>query len=80
MFSKGKLGLECSLDKEVFCHGQEIPIQVSIANNANKSVKSIRLAIVQHCELTMVAGLEQYHKKYTKYGAVRLRITKTPFM
>ena len=57
LFSKGKLGLECSLDKEVYYHGQEIPITLSINNNANKSVKTIRVAIVQHCELTMVAGV-----------------------
>ena len=58
------MGLECTLDKEVFYHGQEIPIHVSINNNANKSVKAIRVAIVQHCELTMVAG--QYSCKVAR--------------
>merc|ERR1712223_276721 len=62
--AKGKLGLECTLDKEVFYHGQEIPIHVSVNNNANKSVKAIRVAIVQHCELTMVAG--QYSCKVAR--------------
>lgn len=63
--AKGKLGLECTLDKEIFYHGQEIPIHVSINNNANKSVKAIRVAIVQHCELTMVAA--QYSCKVARF-------------
>ena len=64
MCAKGKLSLECTLDKEVFYHGQEIPIHVSVNNNANKSVKAIRVAIVQHCELTMVAG--QYRSGFVR--------------
>lgn len=63
--AKGKLALECTLDKEIFYHGQEIPIHVSINNNSNKSVKAIRVAIVQHCELTMVAG--QYSCKVARF-------------
>lgn len=65
MMAKGKLGLECTLDKEIFYHGQEIPIHVSVNNNSNKSVKAIRVAIVQHCELTMVAG--QYSCKVARF-------------
>ena len=43
--SKGKVHMECTLDTETFYHGQELPIHVNINNNANKSVKSIRVAI-----------------------------------
>jgi len=56
LFSRGKLGLECNLEKEVFYHGQDIPIHLSITNNGSKSVKLIKICIFQHCELTMVAG------------------------
>jgi len=54
IFSKGKLGLECGTEKEVFYHGQEIPINIAIKNGGNKSVKLIELSIIQHCEMTMV--------------------------
>ena len=54
-FSRGKLGLECGTNKEIFYHGQEIPINISINNTGSKSVKLIDLVIMQHCELTMIA-------------------------
>ena len=53
-FSRGKLGLECGTEKEVFYHGQEIPINIAINNTGSKSVKLIDLLIIQHCELTMI--------------------------
>ena len=62
--SKGKLSLECTLDKEIFYHGQEMPINIAINNNSNKTVKAIRVAIVQHCELTMVGA--QYSCKVAR--------------
>ena len=43
--SKGKVLLECTLDKETYFHGQELPVKVNVNNNSNKSVKSIRMAI-----------------------------------
>ena len=54
-FYKGKIGVECGMNKEVFYHGQEIPINISIRNGASRSVKLIELVIWQHCELTMIA-------------------------
>merc|ERR1712226_635341 len=39
MFGSGKLVLEASLDKEVYCHGEDLPVHVNIN---------------QHCELTMI--------------------------
>ena len=52
------------MDREIFYHGQELPIHVSINNNSKKSVKLIRVAIIQHCELTMVAA--QYSCKVAR--------------
>jgi len=54
MFGSGKLVLEASLDKEVYCHGEDLPIHISINNQSKKSVKNIRCHVNQHCELTMV--------------------------
>ena len=62
--SSGKLGLECTMDREISYHGQELPINVCINNNSKKSVKLIRVAIIQHCELTMVAA--QYSCKVAR--------------
>lgn len=46
--SKGKIALECTLDKEVYYHGQEIPVHVSINNNSKKSVKSVRVSKLRY--------------------------------
>lgn len=46
LMSKGKIILECTLDKEIYYHGQEIPINVAVHNNSNKSVKSIRVGLL----------------------------------
>jgi len=54
MFGNGKMILEASLDRELFYHGEDIPVNISINNQSKKSVKSIRCNINQHCELTMV--------------------------
>ena len=35
LFSNGKLSLECNLEKDVFYHGQEIPVNLFINNNGN---------------------------------------------
>jgi len=54
MFGSGKLVLEASLDREVYYHGEDLPIHISINNQSKKSVKNIRCHVNQHCELTMV--------------------------
>ena len=41
----GKVSVECTLDREVYYHGEELPINVAISNNSSKSVKSIRVQI-----------------------------------
>jgi len=53
-FGSGRLLLEASLAKEVYYHGEELPIQVAINNQSKKSIKSIQCLVNQHCELTMV--------------------------
>merc|ERR1711953_834225 len=54
MFGSGKLVVEASLDREVFYHGEDLPIHISINNQSKKCVKNIRCNVNQHCELTMV--------------------------
>ena len=42
LFSSGKLSLECNLEKDVFYHGQEIPINLFINNNGNNQGKYLK--------------------------------------
>ena len=46
--TKGTVILECTLDREIFYHGEEIPVHVSISNNTKKSVKSVKVRKRNH--------------------------------
>ena len=39
---------------KVYCHGEDLPVHISINNHSKKAVKNIRVNINQHCELTMI--------------------------
>jgi len=54
VFGSGKLVLEASLDKEVFYHGEDIPVHLSINNHSKKQAKSVACMINQNCELSIV--------------------------
>ena len=54
MFGSGKINLEVNLDREVWYHGEEIPVHISINNQSKKAIKNIRCHVNQHCELSMV--------------------------
>ncbi|KAG8238043.1 hypothetical protein J437_LFUL013209 [Ladona fulva] len=53
-FSQGKINLEVTLDKEIYYHGEKVIPNIIITNNSRKSVKNIKVFVVQHCEVTMV--------------------------
>lgn len=53
-FSQGKINLEVTLDREIYYHGEKITANLIITNNSRKTVKSIKVFVVQHCEVTMV--------------------------
>ncbi|XP_071445722.1 arrestin homolog [Hetaerina americana] len=53
-FSQGKINLEVTLDKEIYYHGEKVCPNIIITNNSRKSVKNIKVFVVQHCEVTMV--------------------------
>ena len=38
----------------MYCHGEDLPVHISINNHSKKAVKNIRVNINQHCELTMI--------------------------
>ena len=44
MFGSGKINLEANLDREVWYHGEDIPVHISINNQSKKSIKNIRVS------------------------------------
>lgn len=62
-FSSGKINLEVTLDKEIYYHGEKMGANVMISNNSRKSVRNIKVYVVQHCEVTMV------NAQFSKYVA-----------
>ncbi|XP_049839312.1 arrestin homolog [Schistocerca gregaria] len=53
-FSQGKINLEVTLDREIYYHGEKLAANIIINNNSRKTVKNIKVYVVQHCEVTMV--------------------------
>ncbi|KAG8194551.1 hypothetical protein JTE90_013298 [Oedothorax gibbosus] len=53
MMSPNKLHLEASLDKELYCHSEEIAVNISIANNSNRSVKKIKVSVRQWADIIL---------------------------
>ena len=43
MFGSGKVSLEMGLEREVYYHGEDIPLNISINNQSKKAVKNIRV-------------------------------------
>lgn len=53
VMSPNKLHLEASLDKELYHHGEEIAVNVHIANNSNRSVKRIKVSVRQFADICL---------------------------
>ena len=47
MFGSGKVSLEMGLEREVFYHGEDIPLNISINNQSKKAVKNIRVGALE---------------------------------
>lgn len=62
-FSTGKINLELTLDKEIYYHGEQIGANITISNNSRKTVRNMKVYVVQHCEVTMV------NAQFSKYVA-----------
>jgi arrestin-2 len=50
--TKGRINMELTLDRELYYHGEEVPVTVAVGNNSNKTIKSLKCWIVQHVEVT----------------------------
>lgn len=53
VMSPNKLHLEASLDKEVYHHGEDIVVNVHIANNSNRTVKKIKVSVRQFADICL---------------------------
>ncbi|RWS25973.1 arrestin: lateral eye-like protein, partial [Leptotrombidium deliense] len=56
MLSAGKLNLEATLDREIYFHGDKLSVHISVSNYSKKSVRNIKVSVVQHTEVTLVNG------------------------
>ncbi|KAK9496482.1 hypothetical protein O3M35_013244 [Rhynocoris fuscipes] len=56
LLSDGRLQLEASLDKAIYCHGDPIIVNVAIQNHSNKTVRRIKVFIVQHVDVCMFSN------------------------
>ncbi|KAF5292965.1 hypothetical protein FQR65_LT11082 [Abscondita terminalis] len=58
MMSPNKLHLEASLDKELYHHGENIAVNVHIANNSNRTVKKIKVSVRQFADICLFSSAQ----------------------
>ncbi|GMT33173.1 hypothetical protein PFISCL1PPCAC_24470, partial [Pristionchus fissidentatus] len=51
--STGLLHMEVSLDKEMYYHGESIAVNVTLQNNSNKTVKKLKISVVQVADICL---------------------------
>ncbi|KAK5650679.1 hypothetical protein RI129_001708 [Pyrocoelia pectoralis] len=56
LLSDGRIELKASLDKAIYSHGEEIEISVQIRNLSSKTVKRIKVFVVQHVDVCMFSN------------------------
>ncbi|XP_014878387.1 arrestin 3a, retinal (X-arrestin) [Poecilia latipinna] len=61
MMSDKPVHLEASLDKDLYFHGETIPIKIKINNESNKTVKKIKITVDQTTDIVLYSA-----DKYTK--------------
>lgn len=60
VLSPGRLSMEVTLDKEYYFHGDKVAVHTIINNYSKKTIRNIRVSVIQNTEVTMVNG--HYHK------------------
>uniref|UniRef100_A0A8D3ECL6 Arrestin-C n=1 Tax=Scophthalmus maximus TaxID=52904 RepID=A0A8D3ECL6_SCOMX len=61
MMSDKPVYLEASMEKDLYFHGEEIPIKIKVNNESNKTVKKIRILVEQTTDIVLYSA-----DKYTK--------------
>ncbi|XP_019952647.1 arrestin 3a, retinal (X-arrestin) [Paralichthys olivaceus] len=66
MMSDKPVHLEISMEKDLYFHGETIPIKVKINNESNKTVKNIKITVDQTTDIVLYSA-----DKYTKAVLVK---------
>lgn len=61
MMSDKPVHLQASLEKDLFFHGEDIPIKINIKNESNKTVNKIKITVDQTTDIVLYSA-----DKYTK--------------
>ncbi|XP_010794643.1 arrestin 3a, retinal (X-arrestin) isoform X2 [Notothenia coriiceps] len=61
MMSDKPVHLEASLEKDLYFHGEQIPIKIKINNESNKTVKKFKISVEQLTDIVLYSA-----DKYTK--------------
>ncbi|XP_040908016.1 arrestin 3a, retinal (X-arrestin) [Toxotes jaculatrix] len=61
MMSDKPVHLEASMEKDLYFHGEDIPIKIKINNESNKTVKKIKITVDQTTDIVLYSA-----DKYTK--------------
>ncbi|XP_012214645.1 arrestin homolog [Linepithema humile] len=56
LLSDGRVGLEARLDRAIYAHGDSITVHVNVNNNSSKSVRRIKVFVVQHVDVCMFSN------------------------
>ncbi|KAG5869613.1 hypothetical protein JTB14_031792 [Gonioctena quinquepunctata] len=56
LLSDGQVRLTVSLDKAIYSHGEDIKVNVHVLNNSNKTVKRMKVFVVQHVDVCMFSN------------------------
>uniref|UniRef100_A0A7N5KQL1 48 kDa protein n=1 Tax=Ailuropoda melanoleuca TaxID=9646 RepID=A0A7N5KQL1_AILME len=86
--SKKPLQLKACLSKEIFYHGEPIPVTVTVINNTEKVVKKISVSVEQVANVvlyssdfyTKIVALEESEEKIQPNGSLTKTITILPLL
>jgi len=56
VLSPGRMTLEVTLDREYYFHGDKVAIQMVVQNHSKKTIRNIKVSVIQNTEVTMVNG------------------------
>ncbi|XP_023287744.1 phosrestin-2 [Orussus abietinus] len=56
LLSDGRVLLEAKLNRAIYAHGDPIEVNVNVTNNSNKSVRRIKVFVVQHVDVCMFSN------------------------
>ncbi|KAL1490953.1 hypothetical protein ABEB36_011621 [Hypothenemus hampei] len=56
LLSDGKVLLTASLDKGIYSHGEDVRVTVFIRNNSSKTIRRIKVFVVQHVDVCMFSN------------------------